>query len=177
MRCRKNIDAVLEAIRLLRPKLDIAYTVVGGGDDLPRLKSLATDLGIEEQTYFKGYVSFTDLVDSFSQADLFVLASKATQEDVEGFGMVYMEASAAGIPSICSREGGGTDAIQEGLNGILIERSSPECIAAGIKRFAVDRDSYSPAAIRELAEGYRWKFVAQELLDSMNSTTLTSQPG
>ncbi len=168
---RKNIDAVLAAVRLLKPSLDVMFTVVGGGDDLLRLRQLARELGVQEQTLFKGHVDRAELLRAYSEADLFVLASKATPDDVEGFGMVYMEASAAGTPVICSREGGATDAVEDGLNGILIERSSPNLIAAGILRFARERDLFIPSRIKSFAAKYRWNLVAEDILEQMRSVS------
>lgn len=161
---RKNIDGVLKAISLLKPRLDIEYTVVGGGDDLPRLQRLAQELGLDQQTHFKGSIDRCELLTCYSKADLFILASRASKQDVEGFGIVYLEASAAGVPSICSVEGGATDAVVDGHNGIIIEKSSPDCIAAGIERFVRERDRFDPAKTRTFAEDYRWKVLAPALL-------------
>lgn len=157
---RKNVDGVLHALRLLGEAVPISYTVVGDGADRPSLEALAHELGLADRVDFLGEVEFERLLAAYRQADVFVLASKATERDVEGFGMVFVEASACGVPVICSREGGATDAVVEGRNGLLIERSTPEAIADGIRRFVRERQRFLPETVRAFAEEFRWAKVA-----------------
>ncbi|MGB5342019.1 MAG: glycosyltransferase family 4 protein, partial [Thermoanaerobaculia bacterium] len=159
---RKNIEGVIRAVRLLTPKVDISYTVVGDGDDLPRLKTLADDLGLRSQVHFRGRVDQEDLLSCYAEADLFILASKASERDVEGFGIVFIEASASGVPVIASREGGATDAVQEGVNGLIIPDSSPESIARGIERYLAERERFETERIRGFAEQFRWSSLAPQ---------------
>lgn len=160
---RKNVDGVLRAVARLRDELAIEYTVVGDGDDRPRLEVLAEELGIADRVRFTGAVDLDGLLAAYRRADLFVMASLASEHDVEGFGIVYLEAAAAGVPSICSREGGATDAVVDGTNGLLIDRSSAESIAAGLRRFLAERERFSPDAVRAFAEGFRWPAIAGRL--------------
>jgi phosphatidylinositol alpha-1,6-mannosyltransferase len=166
---RKNIEGVMRAVQQLLPTINIEYTVVGGGDDLERLELLSGDLGIARQVIFRGRIGRDELLRCYREADLFVLTSKASECDVEGFGIVYLEASASGVPVVCSAEGGAVDAVNDGVNGILIPRSSPQCIAEGISHFVRHRDVYSPARAREFAEGHRWQSVARRLYDELAS--------
>ncbi len=157
---RKNVDGVLEAVRLLSPGIAIRYTVVGDGDDRPRLQALARDLDIADRVSFRGAVGLDELLDCYAENDLFVLAAKASARDVEGFGIVYLEASASGVPALASREGGATDAVAEGVNGVLIPASSPRDIASGIERFLSRRQDFPPEKVRAFAERFRWPTVA-----------------
>lgn len=157
---RKNVDGVLRAVQLLAGELPIHYTVAGGGDDLPRLEALARELGIESRVSFTGEIDKRRLLRCYAGADLFVLAAKASAKDVEGFGIVYLEACASGVPVIGSREGGATDAIEPDTNGILIAESSPRAIADGIADFHRRRHELTPAKARAFAERYRWPAVA-----------------
>jgi phosphatidylinositol alpha-1,6-mannosyltransferase len=160
---RKNVDGVLRAVALLRGELPVEYVVVGDGDDRAHLEQTARALGVGDAVSFKGALSAEDLARCYRDADLFVLASKATAQDFEGFGIVYLEACASGLPVLCSAEGGATDAVEDGRNGILIAESSPEAIAAGIRRFVVQRDRLQENAVRAWAEQYRWPRVAARL--------------
>ena len=160
---RKNVDGVLHAVAMLRPRLRVAYSIVGDGDDRPRLEALAHKLGIADSVRFLGSVPHDRLLACYREADLFVLASRATAIDVEGFGIVYIEASGAGLPVMCSRNGGATDAVQDGLNGIVLPGSAAEDIAAGILRFASARDRFPAEQVRGFAERYRWSRMAAEL--------------
>lgn len=161
---RKNVDGVLLAISSLRSRAAIDYTVVGSGDDLTRLHGLATRLGIAEQVHFPGSVDQDQLLACYAAADLFILASKATTTDVEGFGIVYLEASASGVPVLCSRQGGATEAVREGVNGIVLASSAPESIAAGIERYLSDPARFPPARVRAFAEGFRWPIAGSRVL-------------
>jgi glycosyltransferase involved in cell wall biosynthesis len=162
---RKNIDGVLTAIAQLTGEIEIFFTVVGDGDDLPRLKKIAADLDIACRVRFAGRLTHDELLACYRKSDLFILASKASAKDVEGFGIVYLEAAASGVPVMGSAEGGATDAIEDGTNGILLEDSSPETIADGIRRFATERHQFQSNCVREWAEAYRWSRIAQQLRD------------
>lgn len=160
---RKNVDGVLRALALLGRDIDWRYTVVGDGDDRRRLEALAEKLELDDRVRFTGKVDLEGLLEAYRRAGLFVLASKATEQDVEGFGIVYIEAAASGVPSICSRAGGATDAVDEAHNGLLIEDSSPVAVAAGVRRFLEERGRFEAAAIRDYAEGFRWPRIAAQL--------------
>lgn len=159
---RKNVDGVLEALALLREE-PIRYTVVGDGDDRQRLEARARELGVADRVLFRGSLALPELLAVYREADLFVLASKASAKDVEGFGIVYLEASASGVPVIASREGGATDAVQDGVNGLLIDRSSPAAVAAGIRAFLARREEFTASRVRAFAEGFRWPQIAADL--------------
>jgi glycosyltransferase involved in cell wall biosynthesis len=165
---RKNLDGVLHALALLADRT-IQYTIVGDVYDTPRLERLARELGIADRVFFLGRVERDQLLECYAKSDLFVLASKASSRDVEGFGIVYLEASAAGVPVICSRQGGATDAVEDGTNGLLIPSSDPEDIAAGIERFIAGRDQFRPERVREFAERFRWSRIATRLRGEMLS--------
>jgi len=164
---RKNIDGVIRAIAMLRRDIQLEYVVVGDGDDRSYLESVARDLGVADIVTFKGRLSADDLIACYREADLFVLAANATPLDFEGFGIVYLEACAAGVPVLCSAAGGATDAVEDGRNGILIQDSSPEAIASGIRRFVVERHRFREDDIRAWAERYRWPRVTDLLLTAI----------
>ncbi len=159
---RKNVDGVCEALSLLAD-VPLLYTVVGDGDDWPRLEARARELGLAGRVEFRGSLDADELRAAYRESDLFVLASKASAKDVEGFGIVYIEASASGVPVLGSREGGATDAVVDGKNGILIDRSSPAAIAAGIRAFLARRAEFGEAKVRAFAEAFRWPRLSATL--------------
>jgi phosphatidylinositol alpha-1,6-mannosyltransferase len=160
---RKNVDGVLRAITLLGAELDIRYTVVGEGADKQRLEALAQDLGIADRVRFTGRLDQSEILVAYREADLFVLAAKASATDVEGFGIVYVEANASGVPVLCSRSGGAVDAVQHGKTGILIEDADPKSIADGIRTFRDGTYAFDPAHIAFHAENFRWRSVADKV--------------
>jgi phosphatidylinositol alpha-1,6-mannosyltransferase len=100
------------------------------------------------------------LLAQYRDNDLFVLPVKATRTDVEGFGLVYAEAAASGLPVLASRAGLATDAIVDGTSGILLDSSSPEAIKDGIVRFLRERARFAEERVRAVAEAFRWRCVA-----------------
>jgi phosphatidyl-myo-inositol dimannoside synthase len=171
---RKNIDSVLRAVAMLPASQPVEYTIVGDGDDRGRLEALARDLGIADKTRFAGKVSSDDLRRIYAEADLFVLASEATTRDVEGFGIVYLEASAAGVPALLSRTGGATDAVQDGVNGVVVPDGSPESIRAGIERYVAMRHTFTPDRVRGVAEPFRWQAIVTRLEDHLRAAADTA---
>ncbi len=166
---RKNVDGVLRAVARLNGRVPIRYTVVGDGDDRPRLEALAESLGIAERVRFTGRVDKAELLAAYTEADLFILASRAGDHDVEGFGIVYMEASATGVPVLLSREGGAVDALVDGANGMLLPSSSDRDIAGGIERFYRRRNRFPPEQVRAVAERYRWPAIAASIRGAIAS--------
>jgi len=113
----KGVDHVLKALREVRAfHPTIQYLVAGQGDDLPRLEALAKEVGVEEQVEFLGYVPDKDLPALLSEADLFVMPSWG-----EGFGIVFLEALACGVPVIAGNRGGSVDAVLDGRTGMLVD--------------------------------------------------------
>jgi glycosyltransferase involved in cell wall biosynthesis len=159
----KNVDGTLHAVARLAGELDVILEVVGDGGWRPRLEALAAELGIAERVRFAGSLSQRALVAAYDRADLFVLAARATADDFEGFGIVYGEAAARGVPALASRAGGATDAIVDGRTGVVVDAASPAAIAAGVRRFAARRDAFDPTALRAFAERFRWPRVGAAL--------------
>ncbi len=151
---RKNVDAVIEAIARLRGEIDIRYTVIGDGDDLPRLQALAARLGVGAEVRFLGAVDTSGVVEEFGRSDVFVMAVKPSQGDVEGFGMVYAEAAASGLPSIGTRTGGIPEVIEHGITGLLLDDVSASGIAEGIRVFHHHRADFDRGMIRRKAERF-----------------------
>jgi phosphatidyl-myo-inositol dimannoside synthase len=110
----------------------VRYLVVGDGPDRPRLQDLTVRLGLQDQVFFLGRLTFSEIVDLYNLADLFVLLSREEPPDVEGFGLVFLEAAACGLPSVGGRSGGIPEAVDEGRSGWLVDPCSTHEIAATI---------------------------------------------
>jgi phosphatidylinositol alpha-1,6-mannosyltransferase len=161
---RKNIDGVIEAVALLKHRMPIVYTIVGDGDDLERLSGLATKLGVADRIVFAGAVDDARLRQLYLDSDAFVLAVRPAVKDIEGFGMVYVEAAASGVPSIAVRTGGVTDAVRDGETGILLSDASSGSIAAGVLRFTEERRRFDRFAIQQFARRHSAKQTTAHLL-------------
>lgn len=124
----KGVDEVLEAMpALLAKRPDLAYLVAGDGDDRPRLEGRARELGLESHVVFAGYLPEAEKVDYYRLADSYVMPSRG-----EGFGFVFLEAMACGIPVVASTLDGGREAVLDGKLGILVDPDRPEELQAGI---------------------------------------------
>jgi len=135
---RKGIDTLLRACAALPRSLPPpALVVAGDGPDRPRLEALARGLGVPAR--FLGRVPDRDLPALYSAADLFVLAAREEPNgDVEGFGLVLLEAAACGTPSVACRSGGVPDAVDDGVSGLLVPPDDPPALAAALTRLLSD---------------------------------------
>lgn len=124
----KGFDEVMEVLsELAKERPNIAYLIVGKGSDQHRLEKKARTLGIEDRVVFTGFIPHTEKADHFRLADAYVMPSKG-----EGFGFVFLEAMACGVPAIGSILDGSREALRDGLLGILVDPAKPEEIKAGI---------------------------------------------
>lgn len=140
---RKGIDMVIRAMpKVLEAVPDAVYLVIGTGPYQGKLERLVEELGLEEQVIFVGYVPDAELLLYYGACDVFVLASRtlADKGEVEGFGIVYLEAGACGKPVIGGRGGGTSEAVEDGVTGLLIDPLDVNEIANAIVRVLKDEE-------------------------------------
>jgi phosphatidylinositol alpha-1,6-mannosyltransferase len=114
---RKGIDRILNIL----PKLENAhYTIVGDGEDEARLNALTVELGVQDRVTFAGMLDDNALVEAYQSADIFVMPTKITEIDREGFGIVYLEAGHFGLPVVGSDHPGVSEAILDSETGYLV---------------------------------------------------------
>src|SRR4029077_3721101 len=107
----------------------LQLVAVGGGDDLPRLQKLSSELGIADRVHFLENLSREELAGFRARAAVFVLPSAG-----EGFGLVFLEAMAFGCPVVGAACGGITDLVVDGVNGFLVPSHDPELLAETLNR-------------------------------------------
>jgi phosphatidylinositol alpha-1,6-mannosyltransferase len=119
-------DVVLRAMAACsnRSRRDLVYLIAGRGPHQSRLERKVAELGLRDHVRFLGFVSDDDLPQLYRASDLFVMCTRASDErqEVEGFGLAFLEAQACGVPVIGTRTGGVPEAIEEGEGGSLIEQ-------------------------------------------------------
>jgi glycosyltransferase involved in cell wall biosynthesis len=130
---RKNVGALLEAMALLPPPS--VLRVVGTGPERERLERRARELGLEGRVAFLGHVAFDLLAAEYRRADVFCLPSRQ-----EGFGIVFLEAMAAGLPIVAARAAAVPDVVSDGENGVLVSPDSPAELAVVLGRLLSDAD-------------------------------------
>jgi glycosyltransferase involved in cell wall biosynthesis len=160
---RKNIDGVIRAMALVGDRLDLEYGIVGDGTGRPALEKLAAELAVSHRVRFLGRLSQEELRAAYASASLFVLTPRPTPGDVEGFGLVYLEAASSGTPSLGTRFGGATDAIAEGESGFFADDASPEAIARALEQFFTGQIRFDTEAVRAHARRHAWPMVLRRV--------------
>ncbi|OQX83401.1 MAG: hypothetical protein B6D63_06320, partial [Candidatus Latescibacteria bacterium 4484_7] len=136
---RKGQDMVIRAMpRVLERHPEAVYVIGGRGMMESRLKALASELGVEENIRFVGLVSDDELSLHYRMCDIFIMASRRIGNDVEGFGIVFLEAGYWQKPVVGGRSGGVEDAVVDGGTGILVDPQSPGQIADALIRLLDD---------------------------------------
>jgi phosphatidylinositol alpha-1,6-mannosyltransferase len=178
----KGVDRMLESLPAIAREIpDIKYLIVGEGPDRPRLEQLTSRLGLQSRVQFLGRLELSEIVQLYNLADLFVLLSREDPPDVEGFGLVFLEAAACGLPSVGGRSGGIPDAIDHGKTGWLVDPRNTEEIATTIIDLFKNPVKLEQASelCRATAPEKSWERVAESLLSEMfeGRTRKESQDG
>jgi len=136
----KGIDMVIRALpEVLSHFPDTDYIVAGTGPDLNRLRKIAKDNGCLDKVRFVGRFNEKSKGLYYCAADIFVMPSRCISgRDIEGFGIVFVEAGFYGLPVIGGEEGGVADAVIEGKTGILVNSYDSDEIAQAILRLLRD---------------------------------------
>ena len=140
---RKGHDMVIRSLPRLRQTVpEVTYLIVGDGPYRGQLEALARALGVKDRVIFAGSKPNEELPDIYALCDVFVMASREQLEecDVEGFGLVFLEANACGKPVIGGRSGGIPEAIVDGVTGFLVNPHDPEEIAKVLEQLLTDSD-------------------------------------
>jgi phosphatidyl-myo-inositol dimannoside synthase len=138
---RKGQDMVIRALpRVIKRFPDVMYVVAGTGEDQAFLQRLAGDVGVQDKVIFVGPVVDGEQAAYYAACDVFIMPNRQIGPDVEGFGIVFLEASAAGKPVIGGCSGGTGEAIRDGVTGIRVDGENVEAIAAAVIEILADPD-------------------------------------
>lgn len=166
---RKGIDLLFEAAEQLRDRERVRIVVVGDGSERAHLEQLAEHL--------KHPVTFvTDADDDilgawYDAADVFCLPTRDDGVDVEGFGIVYLEAGAHGLPVVASTAGGASEAVQDGVTGLLVPQNDPEALAGALRRLLDDpalRMQLGAAGAERVRMNFAWEDRWKQLSGLLN---------
>ncbi len=154
---RKGQDMVIKALPEVKKIFpSIHYLIVGGGEDEAYLQNVAYECGVADHVVFAGKIPDSELSAYYEACDVFVMPNRQIGEDIEGFGMVYLEAGAAGKPVIGGTSGGTSDAIVDGVTGFRVDGESLCDLQAAIVKCLGD-----PQKAKRLGENGRQR-VFQE---------------
>ena len=139
---RKGFDTAIRAVSQLAPTHpDVVLAIAGGGRDEQRLKRLAADLGAPVR--FLGRVPNDDLPRLYGCADVFTMLCRNRWGGLEqeGFGIVFVEAAACGVPQVAGDSGGAAEAVADGETGVVVRRPDDVGEAVGALRRLLDDDA------------------------------------
>ena len=168
---RKGQDTLIRAWPQVRAAVpDAALLLVGGGPYAGQLRRLVSGLGVAGSVIFTGAVPWPELPSYYDAGDVFAMPCRTRRRglDVEGLGIVYLEASATGLPVIGGDSGNAPDAIRDGETGYVVPGRSPAAVAGRLVHLLTD-----PAGARAMGEKgmawvdqeWRWDLVARRLQD------------
>ncbi len=138
----KGIDIGLRVLADLRPQHpSLRYLVAGEGRDKSRLQILAAELGVADAVVFAGALSEVDLAEAHAMATVYLGLSRVhATVNVEGFGLVFSEAAASGVPSVAGDSGGVRSAVRDGETGFLVPPEDVIAASAAVQRLLSDTE-------------------------------------
>jgi phosphatidylinositol alpha-1,6-mannosyltransferase len=165
---RKGQDKLIEALPSVLRKIPNAHLlIVGEGPYKSHLEKLVNKLSLTENITFVGRILYDKLPSYLSAADLFVMPSRSRffGLEVEGLGIVYLEASACGIPVVAGNSGGAPDAVLDGVTGLCVDGTDVNQIAQAVIEICSDaaRASKMGSAGRDwIVDQWRWEIWSKE---------------
>ena len=175
---RKGFDTAIAAVGRLAPDFErLELVIAGAGRDEERLRALAARCAAPVR--FLGRVPDADLADLYAAADLQVMLCRDRWWGLEqeGFGIVFVEAAAAGTPQLAGRSGGSADAVEHGVTGIVLERpSSVDDVAAAMAdllRRPDDLASMGVASRRRAETEFAYERLARRLGEALGDGPVT----
>ncbi|TDC78993.1 glycosyltransferase family 1 protein [Micromonospora sp. KC606] len=168
---RKGQDTLIRALPEIRRRVpDAALLVVGGGPYRAALEKLARQAGVERDVVFTGSVPEAELPAHYAAGDVYAMPCRTRNRglDVEGLGIVYLEASASGLPVVAGDSGGAPDAVREGETGYVVRGRDVAQLADRVATLLADRDlarQLGAAGRAWVEKEWRWETQAERMAD------------
>jgi phosphatidyl-myo-inositol dimannoside synthase len=160
---RKGVCWFLDAVLPQLPARYL-YVVAGDGPERGRAQEIATRRGLGERVRLLGRVSDRDLAALYAASDVFVMPNVAVPGNMEGFGLVALEAASAGLPVVASDTEGIRDAVVDGETGLLVEPGD----AAGFVAAIADAQALARDRVAAATEPFAWDGVARRYDDALS---------
>jgi phosphatidylinositol alpha-1,6-mannosyltransferase len=164
----KGHDVMLRALALVRAEVPHAtWVVIGDGPLRGELEALAASCGVADAVRFLGSVSDEQRDSWLARAHVFVMPSRLPggSSAGEGFGIVYLEAAAHGMPVVAGNVAGALDSVADGESGLLVDPSDPHAVADAVSRVLLDRDLARRlgSAGAERAQRFAWPVIVERV--------------
>jgi phosphatidylinositol alpha-1,6-mannosyltransferase len=173
---RKGQDTLVRALPLVRRAVpDAALLLVGGGPHRPAVRRLARELDVADHVVLTGSVPWAELPAHYAAGDVFAMPCRTRNGglDVEGLGIVYLEASAVGLPVIAGDSGGAPDAVRDGETGYVVPGRGVDALAARLVELLSDeplRRKLGTAGRAWVEQEWGWDLQAARLRDLLAGT-------
>ncbi len=160
---RKGQDVLIEAMPAIIKEVPQAHILmIGEGPYRSYLENRVQALGLQERVTFIGRIQYADLPRHICAGDLFVMPSRSRLAglEVEGLGIVYLEASACGLPVIAGNSGGAPDAVLDGETGLVVDGTKKADVAAAVVELLLDPDRAKAMGIagrQWIIQEWRWE--------------------
>jgi phosphatidylinositol alpha-1,6-mannosyltransferase len=159
---RKGFDIVIDAVA----GLDVQLAIAGAGRDRKRLEQRARD---HTNVSFLGRIPEADLPEVFACADVFAMCCRERWAglEAEGFGIVFLEAAACGLPAVAGRSGGAHEAVADGETGFVVAPTGTAAVRSAIARFAREPDvraAMGAAARRRAVREFAYDALVERLI-------------
>lgn len=165
---RKGQDRVIEAFAALHEKYPGARLIIAGsGPTEDRLKQLVRDLDVSSKVRFTGKLSYTgrERIELFQAADIFLMPNRRSRlNDLEGFGIVFIEANACGVPVVGGDDGGVPEAIAHGQTGYVVDARTPGPVTEILDRLMGDaalRERLGAEGRKRVLNEFSWELMAE----------------
>jgi phosphatidylinositol alpha-1,6-mannosyltransferase len=165
---RKGQDTLVEALPLIIKEFPDAHLLfVGVGPHLAHIHKRAIQLGVLQHISFVGRVPYQEIPQFIGLGEIFAMPSRSRLAglEVEGLGIVYLEASACGLPVVGGKSGGAPDALLEGETGFAVDGRNPSDVADAILRLLRDPEMGARMGKRGrewIIENWEWRRWSQE---------------
>jgi phosphatidylinositol alpha-1,6-mannosyltransferase len=166
---RKGQDMLIRALPEVRRRVPgAALVIVGGGPHRDTLGQLAVRHGVADHVVFTGGVPAAELPAHHAMADVFAMPcrTRGAGLDVEGLGIVYLEASATGVPVVAGRSGGAPETVRDGHTGTVVDGRDVDAIASAVSDLLADpvRAAAMGAAGRSwVVDQWQWRTQGRRL--------------
>jgi len=158
---RKGQDYTILAVKKVKQVIpNVLYAIVGNGEERQYLEGLVIREGLQQYVRFFGEIDQANLLACYQQCDLFVLANREVDGDIEGFGMVLVEAQSCGKPVIAGNSGGTAETMIRNETGLLVDCRYPDLIAEAIIDLLRDTEKRAVMgnqAVKWVRENFDWE--------------------
>jgi phosphatidyl-myo-inositol dimannoside synthase len=177
---RKGHDMLIRALPAIRKSFrNVLYAIVGSGEEEGPLRRSVEELGLRDHVQFLGEIDDDTLIRCYQQCDLFVLPNRTLGGDIEGFGIVLLEAQSCGHPVVAGASGGTAETMRIGDTGLVVNCDGPSPLDETIVQLLSDsaeRERMGRAAREWIVDEFDWSRLARRMEEVLGAGPLIEGP-